>query len=61
MKGMEMNERILKAYINGSLSHDEAHFVERQLLENEMWSDMYDGLLEAEKQGIDVGISSESH
>ncbi len=52
--GMIMNEQLIRAYINGSLNDTEAHFVEQQMLENEMWNDIYEGMLEADSAGVDI-------
>lgn len=49
-----MSEGLLRQYLDGQLSPVQRHFVERNLLESEMWADIYEGMQAMDENSIDA-------
>ncbi len=54
MSELEFNIGLIQDYIDGRLTAEQALQVEQAISHNEQWRDTYFGLLESEKQGIDM-------
>lgn len=60
MKNRELNIELLKAYINGELNAKDSLLVEEQIANNEVWKDVYEGLLFASQETIDTRKTTEA-
>lgn len=60
MTNKELHIDHIKQYIRGELTASESLLIEKQLVESQMWQDIYEGLLVAEQLNIDTKTHSNS-